>query len=650
MILICAGGGASLRASEWVSNGPFGGATGTVVVSPSDPARLYTTGARGLYRSTDGGATWHLLDGFGERLVAALVVEFGDPPSMFVATASDGIFESSDGGVSWTPASTGLGLWFSARDMVADPSGSRVLYVGGETYHSAPLYRSLDRGATWVPAGNGLAERVDYLATTAAEPRLVLAGALTKSVFETTDGGASWTPLERVPGGSSMTDLVIDPTDSSVIFASAYDGVFRSLDRGANWKRVAEMRAVHALAILPDSPSTVFAATASGVFRSADGGASWQPFDDGLTDLRAWTLAVAGDDLYLAGAHGVFEAPTGATPWVARNEGLHNSSVRVIALDPVSPSTVYSVTHSSVFKSVDAGLSWQRTSFASPSGLTAFTIDPVNPQTLYAGTFADRLYKSADGGATWVPSGEGLPKSLLGDVLVDPADPAVVYVGHVPVSQGDPGPPTLPGVYKSLDGGASWSYASTGMGGTRAIDDLAFDPRSSSTLYAVGTFSSAVRKSTDGAATWFVSGSLPSISPSTLVIDPTTPTTVYAAGDSYLPPSIFKSLDSGQSWFSIHGDLPTEGIHELVLDPEDPRTLWAATEHGLFRNRDSGPIWEPFNEGRPYDEIRAMAYRASTQTLYVGTRGGGVYQMSLALLIDGFESGDTTAWSASTPP
>ena len=131
-----------------------------------------------------------------------------------------------------------------------------------------------------------------------------------------------------------------------------------------------------------------------------------------------------------------------------------------------------------------------------------------------------------------------------------------------------------------------------------------------------------------------------------IALDPSSPSTVC----SMTQPSIFKSLDSGQSWFSIHGYLPTDAIHELVLDPDDPRTLWAATEHGLFRNRDSGPSWQPFNEGRPHEEVRAMAYRASTQTLYVGTRGGGVYQMSLALLIDGFESGDTTAWSASAPP
>ncbi len=649
-ILICTGGNASAQASEWVSNGPFGGLTIELVASPSDPERLFAAGSRGLFGSSDGGATWHALAGLGDRYIRALAVDTGDPASVFVVTGSDGIFsifKSPDGGLSWSPTNTGLPEEFDGKDLVVDPSSSLTLWVGGDSFGAVSVFRSIDGGATWTSAGGGLPGSVSHLAITAADPSLVLAGE-GSSVFKTTDGGASWTPLEPVPGVSAMRDLVIDPTDSSVIFVARFEGIFKSVNGGTDWKLVGNLQAVQALAIRPDQSSTIFAATESdGVFKSVDGGASWQPFNDGLAGLGAHVLALAGDDLYLGGDHGVFEAPAKATSWAARNQGLHNSTVKVITLDPMSAAIVYAVTPISVFISVDAGLSWQRTSLSSPSSLTAFALDPVNSQTLYAGTFVDRLFRSSDGGATWSPSGDGLPESLLGAILVDPADPAVVYVGHLPVITGAPGPPPIEGVFKSQDAGASWIHASTGMSGSLAIRDLAFDPTDSSTIYAADRFSQKVWKSTDGAATWFESGSFSSSFLSTLVVDPESPSTLYVAASVSIAPSIFKSLDGGQSWFPIHGDLPSESIADLVLDRDDPRILWAATGDGLFRNLDSGPSWEPFNEGRLHNDLEAVAYRASTQALYVGTVGGGVYQRSFPIFIDGFESGDTTNWSAS---
>src|SRR3989449_3553889 len=119
-----------------------------------------------------------------------------------------------------------------------------------------------------------------------------------------------------------------------------------------------------------------------------------------------------------------------------------------LAIDPLTPTTLYAGTSGGVFKSTDGGASW------SASGLinvSALAIDPLTPTTLYAGTSVfGGVFKSTDGGVSWNATG-----SLPGAVFVfDPLTPSTLYAGTVGAS-----PDYLGDLYKSTDGGASWSPA-----------------------------------------------------------------------------------------------------------------------------------------------------------------------------------------------
>jgi photosystem II stability/assembly factor-like uncharacterized protein len=143
----------------------------------------------------------------------------------------------------------------------------------------------------------------------------------------------------------------------------------------------------------------------------------------------------------------------------------------------------------------------------------ALAVDPTTPTTLYAGTYGGGVFKSTDGGATWSAVNTGLTNKSVWALAIDPTAPNTLYAG------------TYGGVFKSTNGGASWSAVNSGLTNT-AVFALAIDPTDSNTLYA-GTYGGGVFKSINGGTTWSATGAGPT-NVLALAIDPSTPTTLYA--------------------------------------------------------------------------------------------------------------------------
>jgi photosystem II stability/assembly factor-like uncharacterized protein len=143
--------------------------------------------------------------------------------------------------------------------------------------------KSTDGGATW--SGTGLSVSVNLLAIDPANPTTLYAATGGsglgdfRGLFKSTDGGASWLPINNGVAGlfdarASITALVIDPHNSNILYAgTSGGGVFKSSDGGANWSRLNDGLAnldVRVLAIAPGSPHALYAGTAGGVFRIID--------------------------------------------------------------------------------------------------------------------------------------------------------------------------------------------------------------------------------------------------------------------------------------------------------------------------------------------------------------------------------------------
>lgn len=220
---------------------------------------------------------------------------------------------------------------------------------------------------------------------------------------------------------------------------------------------------------------------------------------------------------------------------------------------------------------------------------------------VYCGaSFGGGVAKSTNGASSWSPVVGPLDLDVEA-VAVDSVTPSTLYAGTVFTG----GPSNLGGVYKSTDSGGVWAAVNSGLG-VPTIHALVVDPVTPTTLYAATDYisSGGVSKSTNGGASWVPSSTgLPNVYVRALAIDPVTPTILYAATSA----GIFKTTNGANNWTGPH----TSAAWSLVVDPALGQ---------LYRTTNAGGIWAPASLGRPV-HFNALAVSATTPgTLY----GGGV--------------------------
>jgi photosystem II stability/assembly factor-like uncharacterized protein len=253
--------------------------------------------------------------------------------------------------------------------------------------------------------------------------------------------------------------------------------------------------------------------------------------------------------------------------------------VESLEVDPVNPATIYAGTNDNIFKSTDGGNNWTPVNAGLPSYFYVYSlaIDPGTPGNLYAATYSHGVYKSTNGGASWAAINSGLPLSTTaGYVLslaIDPATPTTLYAG------------TYDGVYKSTDSGGNWTAAGSGPPADTglslsyaSVSSLAVDPCTPTTVYAGTDW--GVYKSTNGGASWTYPA-LPLTQVSSLAIDPVTPTTLYAGATATLDYSgVYMSTDGGASWTAVDSGLPAQlSVISIAIDLATA-TLYIGTDQG----------------------------------------------------------------------
>jgi photosystem II stability/assembly factor-like uncharacterized protein len=268
-----------------------------------------------------------------------------------------------------------------------------------------------------------------------------------------------------------------------------------------------------------------------------------------------------------------------------------------------------------------AFLQW---STGGPTGvgpINTVAVDPVNPLTLYAGSGADgALSKTTDGGATWNPASTNLPTAGKTSIAIDPSNTNIVYVG-------------VSGVWKSINGGASWTDVSNNNGMiVKSVRAVAIDPSNPNVLYAStsGVPPNTIYRSPDGGGQWFQrSNGLPASVGivGVLTIDPTNPATIYAGTQS----GVFKTIDSGANWVAINTGFdpdPSPSINAVVVDPHNPSTVYVGTGgFGVWKSTNGGESWTRTSTGFASSLINALVIDPrNTNVLYAGTGSSGVYR------------------------
>lgn len=487
----------------------------SVHADPSNANTVLIGGYDGVTLSTDGGVT-------GTAYNSGLAVTAGVPaavqrivvhpdypttPQLWLATVNAGIFFSASGGSSWATRDDGLAaVGIRALAMFHDASTHRMFAGYGDAFTPSPaLYR-----------GNNTGPGTPF---------------------------ASWAPSNTNLGAYQIRSITIDPTTRSSGIGNTR--IYATGRSGIGYAGALDVRN-------------------GGIYRSLDGGNTWATIDAGL--------------------------PTRGSP-PAANVGTVRSLVldpRSCAVPPPSGScvsgplqTLYATTNGRsiagtyqfrIIKSINGGDSWSSSDSGIPQSfdgtppdyndyqqllVVPIVIDPSNPQVLYAGTttlydpnlvstptVTSGVFKSTDGGVTWVNSSNGLPlkagsTDTAYDVLslaINPSNPLELWCSvvdaNIDTAAGG-------GVYHTTDGGANWVDSSAGL---TSVDIRALD------------------------------------------VDANDPTVVYAAGGGTAgnPGGIYKSTDSGANWLSISVGLPADAATALQIDPVDSTVLYAGTSSGVW--------------------------------------------------------------------
>jgi photosystem II stability/assembly factor-like uncharacterized protein len=292
--------------------------------------------------------------------------------------------------------------------------------------------------------------------------------------------------------------------------------------------------------------------------------------------------------------------------------------VNAVSGVPGQPDTFYfGSVGGGVWKSNNSGRTWTPIFDSQPvASIGAIGVAPSNPDIVYVGTgeadmrdsiaFGDGMYKSTDAGKTWQHI--GLEKTRqIGRVIVDPKNPHTVFVaalGHVY------GPSPDRGVYRSRDGGATWQKVLFKNDDVGAID-LAFDPTNSQIIYATlwnvrrppwfiyapaNGPGAGIFKSTDGGTTWKeVSQGIPTegLGHIGITVAPTNRNRVYAIVDAK-EGGLFSSNDAGATWTKISGDARIWGrgwyFCKVTVDPKNPDIVYVMNT-SVYRSTNAGKTW-----------------------------------------------------------
>lgn len=409
---------------------------------------------------------------------------------------------------------------------------------------------------------------------------------------------------------------------------------------------------VNCIAIAQSNPDVIFAGTVRGVFITVNGGASWS--HKGLSDDEIRSIQISPYDantIYVGTfRNGIYKSENAGTTWSPK--GIEGQTVNTIAIDSDNSDIIYAGTGewesvldneiAGIFKSIDAGDTWQNKLPEGQSEVTALLIDSDNSSYIYAGVdpYAghphykeDGLLKSIDGGDTWESihvSNDTINDSQVTSLAMSPTgpDPSVIYANcpttlepglyrstdkgetwnlltpsssefHSPKMSVSVDPNNHQiiyfGEYKSTDGGNNWTEKSSGLPLT-AFTPIKIDPRNSSVLY-VGSSEGGVFKSTDGADLWSRSSKgMIGTYVLDLEVDPFSSDRVIAAidGEFYLA----KTINGGKSWIYLDSDGAPIDPGAVAIDPIVTSTIWAGDRHHwdyewyVYRSNDSGQTWE----------------------------------------------------------
>ncbi len=303
-----------------------------VAVHPAKPKLVYVATEEAVYKTRDGGHTWQRLsEGLSRVRVMNLAIDPQLPANVFAGTLADGVYKSPDGGRRWLPRNAGIQkgtISANVNELAFDPIDSRILYAAT----TVGVFQTKDAGQSWTERMRGMTE-INFIVALAVDPirpNILYAGT-SGGVYRSVDGADHWTKINTglVPDDAKLASmalgvnrLLIDQANPDVVYAGTTQGVFKTLNKGEAWARLAAELGelyVSSLVLEPGNRQHLYMGTSKGIFQSRDGGQTWRATNAGLDNLNIRAIALDSRDsrvLYVGtNGRGLFRSQDGGESW-----------------------------------------------------------------------------------------------------------------------------------------------------------------------------------------------------------------------------------------------------------------------------------------------------------------------------------------------
>jgi len=610
----------------------------------------------GVYKSTDGGATWHNMGLRDTHHIPKVLIDPRNPDIVYVSAmghqwstnAERGVFKTTDGGQTWTKVlyiddSTGV------IDMAMDPSNSAIVYAAAWHLPSgsqSAIYKTIDGGTTWKKLTNGLPK-----------------------------GPLGRMGLDVAPGRPSVLYAFLDnqakyegaePSQGRTVIGAE---LYRTDDAGEHWRRVNETDLYEVFTIYgwkfcdvrvsSDNPDDVYILGNRG-YHSTDGGRTFSPFGEQILRLHdtegkvlhldqheIWIDPRNPNRVIVGNDGGLFMSYDRAHTWLHMNN-LPISQFYAVATDMQQPYVIYGGTQddAAVYGPSDVPIAdaaadlWHHVYLDRWTGGDSFVTlpDPTDPNIVY--------YEHQNGDLRRMDiTGSSVQTSRAADVRPRAAagEPEWRFGWYMPFVISHHNRETLYAggnkLLMSLDRGDHWQAISPDLsepaGGDRAvvpygtitmIGESSVKPG----LLYVGTEAGAVWLTKNNGATWTnVSGDLPRKWVTRVIPSRWNPATVYVGMSGYrtddFRPYLYVSRDFGTTWRSIAANLPAESINVVREDPRNPNVLYVGTDLGVYASLDRGGSWVSLAANLPSTPVEDLVVHPRDDEIVIGTHGRGVF-------------------------
>ena len=662
------------------------GATGDAIpvfslaIDPFDNNEIWvgTQGARGVYKSTDTGATYApmnngITENEGLTIRNFTIVKISNVKTVFMSCEYEVgvqgdefskvkgiVYKTTDGGTNWTKAWEGnsLARWMEATPSATDPQ-QLILATGifdREAFNTSGegILISTDGGQTWNNSNQGLSSlfvggmHVDpsnsQIVLSATGNNAELLGGNTGGIYKSTDGGATWSAKvsgnDELNVGGKFTAVQFSKSDPNIVYAANESVILRSDDKGDTWTQQTPSGAIWGspgvvagvpieMTIDADNPDILFINNyGGGVFKSIDAGVSWVSLSKGYTGAQMHSVSVSQQD--------------------------HN--------------VVGSIGRSGPFISIDRGELWRGVQF----GVATFpewydiVFDPSNDDhILVSDEHQAKIIESNDGGETWqeVYTHPSSPANIqvedrngAKEIVFAPSDASVVYAGYA--YQGFNGNPrfeesnsTIPaggsgydgfvgdfqnsyGMVRSRQGGASgsWEAINNGLGGKLNVTQIRVDAEDANKVF-ITLRSGGIFKSTDGGDNWTeITNNLPERNLASMDISRQNSDIIYVGTRFY---GVWKTIDGGSSWSQVMTPpqlIANNGVNSffggMAVHPTDADKVMASDWwSGIYYSADGGNSWNLMNTGLDSRIIHDIEFSADGKFVYAASEGSGIFSM-----------------------